>query len=104
MVEEVLGGGAWWCQWPTHVGRPPTLVVHVPYRASLRVFASCCASMPSTATHERAHRSAHTRGHMTTDGLGNNGRAWQNYGDYRPLVEYAKAARIPVIAANAPRR
>jgi len=41
---------------------------------------------------------------MTTDGLGNNGRAWQNYGDYRPLVEYAKAARIPVIAANAPRR
>ena len=31
-------------------------------------------------------------------------RAWFNYTDYRPLVEAAKAAGRPVLAANAPRR
>lgn len=32
------------------------------------------------------------------------GRAWPNYKDYRPMVELAKTAHIPVIAANAPTR
>jgi uncharacterized iron-regulated protein len=32
------------------------------------------------------------------------GRAWQNYKDYRPLIDWAKANQIPVIAANAPHR
>lgn len=32
-------------------------------------------------------------------------RAWNNYKqDYRPLVEFAKLQKLPVIAANAPRR
>jgi uncharacterized iron-regulated protein len=32
-------------------------------------------------------------------------RPWPNYGsDYRPLIEYAKAHGLPVIAANAPKR
>lgn len=32
------------------------------------------------------------------------GHAWPNYpSDYRPLVEFAKAHRMPVIAANAPK-
>ena len=33
-------------------------------------------------------------------------RAWQwhNYKDYRPMIEYAKSAKIPVVAANAPAR
>jgi uncharacterized iron-regulated protein len=32
-------------------------------------------------------------------------RPWKNYEtDYRPLVEYARAQRLPVIAANAPAR
>jgi uncharacterized iron-regulated protein len=31
-------------------------------------------------------------------------RAWPNYNDYRPLVELAKASKLPVIAANAPGR
>jgi uncharacterized iron-regulated protein len=31
-------------------------------------------------------------------------RAWHNYKDYRPLIELAKANKIPVIAANAPAR
>lgn len=32
------------------------------------------------------------------------GRAWKNYTDYKPLVEYAKANNVPVIAANTPAR
>ena len=31
-------------------------------------------------------------------------RAWNNYEDYRPMVEYAKEQKIPIIAANSPRR
>jgi uncharacterized iron-regulated protein len=31
-------------------------------------------------------------------------RAWKNYKDYRPLIEYAKINQVPVIAANAPAR
>jgi uncharacterized iron-regulated protein len=31
-------------------------------------------------------------------------RAWSNYKDYRPLIEFAKNNNIPVIAANAPAR
>jgi len=32
-------------------------------------------------------------------------RPWDNYArDYRPMVEYAKAHALPVVAANAPRR
>ena len=32
-------------------------------------------------------------------------RAWNNYKtDYRPLVEFAKTNKLPVVAANAPRR
>src|ERR1700743_2767162 len=32
------------------------------------------------------------------------GRAWKNYKDYRPMIEWAKANHIPVVAANAPSR
>jgi len=28
-------------------------------------------------------------------------RAWNNYKDYKPLIEYAKTARVPVIGGNA---
>jgi uncharacterized iron-regulated protein len=31
-------------------------------------------------------------------------RAWHNYKDYRPLIEWAKANKLPVVAANAPNR
>jgi uncharacterized iron-regulated protein len=34
-----------------------------------------------------------------------SGRAWRHYKtDYRPLIEFAKANKIPVVAGNAPRR
>jgi uncharacterized iron-regulated protein len=31
-------------------------------------------------------------------------RAWKNYKDYQPLIEFAKVNQIPVVAANAPAR
>jgi len=31
-------------------------------------------------------------------------RLWNNYKDYRPMIEYAKQNKVPVIAANPPRR
>jgi len=45
------------------------------------------------------------RGLIPEDQFTRSARAWDYYAsDYRPLVELAKAAGAPVIAANAPRR
>jgi uncharacterized iron-regulated protein len=42
---------------------------------------------------------------ITETNLTESGRAWKNYAsDYRPLVEFAKEKKMPVIASNAPRR
>ena len=44
-------------------------------------------------------------GVITEDHLLASARPWANYrSDYRPLLEFARAHRIPVVAANAPRR
>ena len=42
-------------------------------------------------------------GRIGEDNFRRRGRAWENYAEsYRPLVEYAKEHRLPVIAANVP--
>lgn len=41
---------------------------------------------------------------ITDDRLVKEGRAWNNYKDYRPMVNTAKDQKQTVIAANAPRR
>ncbi len=44
-------------------------------------------------------------GLITEQHFRDSGRAWKNYEkDYRPLVEYAREHKLPVVAANAPRR
>jgi uncharacterized iron-regulated protein len=44
-------------------------------------------------------------GFITENHLVASGRAWKNYAsDYRPLIEFAKEKKMPVVAANAPRR
>jgi uncharacterized iron-regulated protein len=43
-------------------------------------------------------------GFITESRMITDARAWSNYRDYRPMVEYAKINKIPVIAANPPRR
>jgi len=41
---------------------------------------------------------------ITERNLSNDAVLWNNYKDYRPMVEYAKAQGIPILAANAPSR
>jgi uncharacterized iron-regulated protein len=36
--------------------------------------------------------------------LNSDARLWSNYRDYRPMIEFARENKIPVIAANPPRR
>ncbi|HMB90379.1 MAG TPA: ChaN family lipoprotein, partial [Rhodothermales bacterium] len=44
-------------------------------------------------------------GLITEDHFRSSSRPWGNYEtDYRPMVEFAKAHNLPIIAANAPRR
>lgn len=43
-------------------------------------------------------------GLITEKNLNADGRLWNNYSDYRPLVEYAKENDIYILAANAPSR
>lgn len=43
-------------------------------------------------------------GFITKEKLVKDAHAWANYEDYSPMIEYAKEQKIPVIAANSPRR
>jgi uncharacterized iron-regulated protein len=43
-------------------------------------------------------------GFINEDRFTRDVRLWNNYKDYRPMVEYAKQNKLPVIAANPPRR
>jgi uncharacterized iron-regulated protein len=43
-------------------------------------------------------------GFINEDRFARDVRLWSNYRDYRPMIEYAKQNKIPVIAANPPRR
>jgi uncharacterized iron-regulated protein len=44
-------------------------------------------------------------GQITEDHLISSARAWRNYKtDYRAVIEFAKERKVPVVAANAPRR
>ena len=43
-------------------------------------------------------------GFINEDRFTKDVRLWGNYKDYRPMIEYAKANHITVIAANVPRR
>lgn len=48
---------------------------------------------------------AYLAGEITEDSFLSASRPWPNYKtDYRPLVEYAKANKLSVVAANVPRR
>lgn len=43
-------------------------------------------------------------GLITERNLSKDAVLWNNYKDYRPMIEYAKSHRLPVLAANAPSR
>ncbi|MDD3280818.1 MAG: ChaN family lipoprotein [Bacteroidales bacterium] len=44
------------------------------------------------------------KGYIREREFRNDARAWSNYKDYRPMVEFAKKNHFPVICANAPNR
>ena len=44
------------------------------------------------------------KGYIREREFRNDARVWSNYKDYRPMVEFAKKNRFPVICANAPNR
>lgn len=43
-------------------------------------------------------------GYISEKNFKKESRAWNNYEDYKPLIEWAKAKNIPVICANTPAR
>ncbi|WP_255501763.1 ChaN family lipoprotein [Olivibacter sp. SDN3] len=43
-------------------------------------------------------------GLITPSNLAKDGRLWNNYKDYEPLIEFARIKQTPVLAANAPSR
>ena len=76
-----------------------------------RVVNALGASRPITLSLEMFERDVqivldeYLRGQITEDHFLRSSRPWANYKtDYRPLVELAKEKKLPVIAANAPRR
>jgi len=79
--------------------------------ASARVGAESGALRPVALSMEMFERDVqgivdeYLQGLITEDQFKDNARSWEYYdADYRPMVEMAREAGIPVIAANAPRR
>ncbi|MCZ0753679.1 ChaN family lipoprotein [Aeromonas enteropelogenes] len=61
-------------------------------------------SMEQFSRADQATLDAYLAGHIGEAALIRDGHAWPNYpSDYRPLVEFTKTHRLPVIAANAPK-
>lgn len=61
-------------------------------------------SMEQFTRADQATLDAYLAGRIGESALIREGHAWPNYpSDYRPLVEFAKAQHLPVIAANAPK-
>ncbi|WP_042070235.1 ChaN family lipoprotein, partial [Aeromonas enteropelogenes] len=61
-------------------------------------------SMEQFSRADQATLDAYLAGRIGEAVLIREGHAWPNYqSDYRPLVEFAKTHRLPVIAANAPK-
>lgn len=44
------------------------------------------------------------QGQINTRSFESEARVWDNYVDYRPIVEFAKAYHVPLVATNVPRR
>lgn len=68
------------------------------------LYPSVALSMEMFATSEQLVLDEYLAGLVTDRNLASDVNLWNNYDDYRPLVEYARENGIRVIAANAPRR
>lgn len=65
---------------------------------------SIALSLEMFTTGEQLVLDEYLAGLITDKNLATDANLWNNYDDYRPMVEYAKEKGIRVIAANAPRR
>ena len=61
-------------------------------------------SMETFETDNQPILNEYLQGYIREKDMIKDARAWPNYKDYRPLIEIAKAGKLPVIAANAPSR
>jgi len=61
-------------------------------------------SMEMFETDNQPVLNEYLKGYIREKDMIKDARAWPNYKDYRPMVEIAKAGKLPVIAANAPSR
>jgi len=76
------------------------------------LFEKLCKKYPTTAalsmemfeTDCQIPLNEYLNGIIREKNLTTDARAWHNYKDYRPMMEYAKQWHIPVVAANAPQR
>jgi uncharacterized iron-regulated protein len=61
-------------------------------------------SMEMFETDNQLALDEYLQGRIDSARLSKDARLWGNYRDYRPMVEFAKQNKLPVIAANPPRR
>lgn len=61
-------------------------------------------SMEMFETDNQLVLNEYLEGRIDENRFSTNLRLWNNYKDYRPMIEYAKQNKLPVIAANPPRR
>lgn len=65
---------------------------------------SMALSMEMFETDNQLVLDEYLQGKIDESRLAKDARLWSNYRDYRPMVEFAKQNKLPVIAANPPRR
>ena len=61
-------------------------------------------SMEMFETDNQLALTEYLEGKIDESRFSKDARLWNNYKDYRPMIEYSKQNKIPVIAANPPRR
>ncbi|WP_298298996.1 ChaN family lipoprotein [Hydrotalea sp.] len=73
-------------------------------KALVRTKKNVALSLEMFETDCQAPLNEYVAGFITEKQFLANSRPWNNYNDYKPMVETAKQYQLPVIAANAPRR
>jgi uncharacterized iron-regulated protein len=73
-------------------------------KLSAKYPANTALSMEMFETDNQPVLNEYLKGYIREKDMIKDARAWPNYKDYRPMVEIAKAGKLPVIAVNAPSR
>ncbi|MCS7074076.1 MAG: ChaN family lipoprotein, partial [Bacteroidia bacterium] len=80
------------------------LTYELVYQHGQKTFHQFVIGMEMLETHQQEVLNAYLQGKIDTD-TWESEKLWQNYKtDYKPIIEYAKQNRVPVIATNIPRQ